>query len=358
MMKTIVLVGAGHAHLHVIKAWQKEPLPNCRLVVISASKYQYYSGMFSGYAEGLYSEEQTRVSLVPFCRIAGALFYEDTIERIDSSARTLFGKSRTSYSYDIVSFDIGSTIAIPEAFQDVSPQVKPSHEMMDTINKIRSTAHPVIIGGGAAAVEMALSIQHWRLKNGSTTPVQLVSASPFLEGTGAESEIHKVIQQAGISVMEEDEVLRMENETVHTKKGNVLEATALFWLTGASSFPIFRDSNLSTTDGFLNVTSTLQSTDEPTIFAAGDCAHFTASKTSLAKNGVHAVKQGPILWYNLQALIGNQKLRAYEPKSPQLSILSIGNREGLMLYGNWHFKGKLAWRIKHQIDTRFMNKYK
>lgn len=357
-MKTIVLVGAGHAHLHVIKAWQKEPLPGCRLVVISASKYQYYSGMFSGYAEGLYSEEQTRVSLVPFCRIAGALFYEDTIERLDSSVKTLFGKSGTSYSYDIVSFDIGSTIAIPEAFQDMSPKVKPSHEMMNTISNIRSTVHPVLIGGGAAAVEMALSIQHWRMKNGFKTPVQLVSASPLLKDTGAESKIQNEMKQAGILVSIEDEVLRMENDAVHTKNGNVLKASALFWLTGASSFPIFLASGLSTTDGFLNVTSTLQSTDEPTIFAAGDCAHFTASKTSLAKNGVHAVKQGPVLWYNLQALIGNQKLRSYEPKSPQLSILSIGKREGLLLYGNWHFKGRLAWRIKHQIDTRFMNKYK
>lgn len=357
-MKTIVLVGAGHAHLHVIKAWQKEPLPNCRLVVISASNYQYYSGMFSGYAEGLYSEEQTRVSLVPFCRIAGALFYEDTIERIDSSARTLFGKSGTSYSYDIVSFDIGSTIAIPEAFQEVSPDVKPSHEMMATIHQIRSTPHPVIVGGGAAAVEMALSIHHWRINNGYMTPIQVVSASPLLKGTGAEHEIRNLINQTGISLSEEDEVLRMEKDSVHTKNGKVLKATALFWLTGATSFSIFRDSALSTTDGFLNVTSTLQSTDEPTIFAAGDCAHFTASQTSLAKNGVHAVKQGPILWYNIQALVGNQKLRAYEPKSPQLSILSIGSREGFLLYGNWHFKGKLAWRIKHQIDTRFMNKYK
>ena len=354
-MRTIVLVGAGHAHLHIIRAWSREPIPNWRLVVLSSSSYQYYSGMFSGYAEGLYNEKETRVPLVPFCRIAGALFYEETVKKIDAASQTLYCASGKSYSYDLVSFDIGSRIDIPRNFEEISPQVKPADKMIEAIESIRTTEHPVVIGGGAAAVEMALSIHEWRKNNGYSNPVQLISKSALLSETNDQHSVRDELRAAGVHLKEQDSPSSLHETMLTTASGNMYPCTSMFWLTGASSFSLFAESGLVTEEGFLVVTPTLQAAEQPLIFAAGDCAHFGEG---IAKNGVHAVKQGPILWYNLQAIILNQKLRAYEPKSNQLSILSLGNRRALALYGNKSFKGKLAWKLKNRIDQNFMRKYR
>lgn len=357
-MKTILLIGAGHTHLHVLREWKREPLPNCRLVLISPSPFQYYSGMFSGFAEGLYAREETRVPLVPYSRITGAEFIEDTIVRIDAKENVLFGSKGISYSYDLVSFDIGSYIEIPSEFEQVSRPLKPSHRMAETIPTFREADAPVIIGGGAAAVEMALSVHAWREKNGFSAPVTLISRSLVLNGSPAAERIRKEFQNKGIVWVEEDEPQALVGGAIRTVSGKTLPCSAMLWLTGAKSFPLFKDSRLSETEGFLNVNDKLQSIENPSIFAAGDCLHFIPAADGLAKNGVHAVKQGPILWYNIQSVVMGRSLKAYKPSTHQLSILSLGNRRGLALYGKFHWIGRTAWLLKNKIDRDFMNRYR
>lgn len=357
-MKTIILVGAGHTHLHILREWKREPLPNCRLVLISPSPYQYYSGMFSGFAEGLYSLEETRVPLIPYSRITGTEFIEDTIVRIDAKKNVLFGSKGISYAYDLVSFDIGSFIAIPEDFEPFSRPLKPSHHMAETLPTFRQEDAPVIVGGGAAAIEMALSTQTWRSNNGYSTPVTVISRSKLLEGIPGAERIRKEFRDKGIQWMEEDELQEMQDGMVRTQNGKTLSCTSILWLTGATSFGVFKESGLANTDGFLNVNDKLQSTDHASIFAAGDCLHFTAAEGGLAKNGVHAVKQGPVLWYNIQSIVMGRPLKAYQPSTHQLSILSLGNRKGLALYGKLHWAGRTAWLLKNKIDRDFMKRYR
>lgn len=47
-MKTLVLVGGGHAHLHCLEQINNDSQKDWRVKLISPSPYQYYSGMFSG----------------------------------------------------------------------------------------------------------------------------------------------------------------------------------------------------------------------------------------------------------------------------------------------------------------------
>ncbi|MFC4355090.1 FAD-dependent oxidoreductase [Chryseomicrobium palamuruense] len=357
-MKTIILVGAGHSHLHILREWKREPLPNCRLVLISPSPFQYYSGMISGFAEGLYALEETRVPLIPYSRITGTEFIQDTIVRVDAEQKVLFGSKGISYSYDLVSFDIGTFIQIPEQFKQLSSPLKPSYHMVEAVPAFRETEAPVVIGGGAAAVEMAFSIQSWRTANGYPTPVALISSSTLLEGTSQSDHIRNEFRHMGLVWFEGDEVEEVHSSYVRTRNGRSIPCTSMLWLTGPQSFTLFKDSGLAETDGFLNVNESLQSTDNASIFAAGDCLHFTTSEGGLAKNDVHAVKQGPVLWYNLQSMIVGRPLKAYQPSKQQLTILSLGNRRGLALYGKFHWTGRAAWLLKNKMDRDFMNRYR
>lgn len=359
-MKTLILVGAGHSHLHIVREWKKEPIPDCRLVVISPHCYQYYSGMFSGYAEDLYQLSETRVPLIPFCRIAGVEFIEDTIIRVDAENNILYGSKEVSYIYDLVSFDIGSTVKTPDHFRNTSDTIKPNYLMPTVIESFRQSEFPVIVGAGAAGVEIAMSVQAWRKNKGLKQPIQIISSSPPMasEGEKVSKKVSKFLREREINVIEDDEAVSYSNNVLVTKSHGEIQCTQLLWLTGPSSFPLFEHSQLDQREGYLSVTSTLQSVVYSNMFGAGDCIDFTPLSKGLPKNGVHAVRQGPILWYNIQSWIMGRPLKSYIPPHQTLAILSLGQKQGLVLYKNRSFSGRVAWIWKNHIDQQFMNRYK
>ena len=53
-MKRVVLVGAGHAHMDVLRGWVDAPVPNVELVLVSPSRLAPYSGMVPGWLQGTY----------------------------------------------------------------------------------------------------------------------------------------------------------------------------------------------------------------------------------------------------------------------------------------------------------------
>jgi NADH dehydrogenase FAD-containing subunit len=100
----------------------------------------------------------------------------------------------------------------------------------------------------------------------------------------------------------------------------------------------------------LLVENTLQNKEFPFIFGAGDCVTLR-NYSLLPKNGVYAVRQGPILWENLKRTLNNQSLITFKSQKKFLSILSIGDKQGLLTYGRLSFHGYWAWNKKFHRST-------
>ena len=47
-MKQLVLLGAGHAHVHVLQDLAREPLPAARVTLVAPFAELVYSGMLPG----------------------------------------------------------------------------------------------------------------------------------------------------------------------------------------------------------------------------------------------------------------------------------------------------------------------
>ena len=69
------------------------------------------------------------------------------------------------------------------------------------------------------------------------------------------------------------------------------------------------------------------------------------------------MRQGPILWENLQRLFGGQPLVEYRPQPGFLKLLNLGDGRALAEYKGLTFKGRWCWKLKDWIDSRFMAKY-
>ncbi|MDX8365283.1 NAD(P)/FAD-dependent oxidoreductase [Cytobacillus sp. IB215665] len=361
-MKRIVLVGGGHSHLHCVKNLKTTKQLDIEWVLVSSSRYQYYSGMFSGFVEGLYEESDIRIDLLQLSKWVGIQFKEETISSVDPINNTLYSASGQTISYDYVSFDIGSLNINPNIpnLANNSIAVKPNHLFPKHINDLRDSKHPVIVGGGASGIEIALSLLAWKKKyTPNDSEVTLVHSSPLLHSAGERSSkiITELAYKSGLNVVSDESITTVTKENLITQKGNRISYSHLIYLGGPQASPLFRNSSLPTdSSGYMLVKSTLQNIRYPHIFGAGDCISIE-SDPNIPKNGVTAVRQGPLLWRNLNRILQKKDLLEYQPQRNYLALISIGNHHAMLTYSTFAISGKWTWYVKNWIDRRFMNKF-
>ncbi|MCA0972607.1 FAD-dependent oxidoreductase [Halobacillus litoralis] len=357
MSKRLLLVGAGHAHLEVIHQLKERKLSQVDVCLINPSSYQYYSGMFSGYTEGLYEEEDTRVDLEALTKRAGIHFIKKSAGRILPKQKKVVCSDRSVYPFDVVSFDTGSRSLPPSS---IARTIKPNYQFIPQVNEIRKTTHPLIVGGGAAGCELAMSIQTYKNKHQIPGNVRVISAERILSDAPAHvsRKLRSIFSKKGIQLWEHERASEVLEDCVITDKGNRVRHTGVLWLGGAEADSLFQDSDVACDEqGFAYVRDTLQFEGYDHVFGAGDCVTMT-DHPHLAKSGVYAVRQGPVLWENLQNYLKGNPLKRYNPQTNALYILSTGHKKGLLTYGPIAHHSHQAWKLKNKIDTEFIQKYK
>ena len=127
IVKDLVLIGGGHAHVHVLKSFGMKPMPGLRITLIARDVETPYSGMLPGFIAGHYAREECHIDLRPLARFAGARLIHDEAIGLDLTQRLVSCRTQPSVGYDILSIDIGSTphlSSTPGAAQYATP-VKP-----------------------------------------------------------------------------------------------------------------------------------------------------------------------------------------------------------------------------------------
>ncbi|KUP04519.1 hypothetical protein Q73_15445 [Bacillus coahuilensis m2-6] len=358
-MKRIVLVGGGHAHLHCLRELQEDYFHNIEWILVSSSRYQYYSGMFSGYTEGLYTEEDIRVDLEKLCLSANVTFKEMTVMSIDPKSQKLLGDQGDILDYDILSLDIGSLNTNPtiDGLDQHNLKIKPNHLFSEKIEQLRSSEKPVIIGGGAAGVEMALSLQAWHKKQHTGVHVTLIHSSPVMEETGekASKRLAQIVEESGIRSIQQ-RVSSVTGTHLVTKAGDEVLYDEVLYLGGPTAPRLLKSSKLPVDEnGYLLLNSHLQTDLYPMIFGAGDCISLESHQDT-PRNGVNAVRQGPVLYHNLVSQAKGEALQTYTPQRRFLAILSTGGKRGFLVYEQLVVSGRWAWHLKNWIDKSFIQK--
>jgi len=375
VIKDVVLIGAGHAHVTVLRMFGMNPIPGVRFTLISRELHTPYSGMLPGLVAGLYAFDDAHIDTGPLARFAGARLYQDEVTRLDLDRRRVICRHRPPVPFDLLSLNTGSTpntADVPGASVHAIP-VKPIDGFLTRFEALkqrvierRGNSRIVLVGAGAGGVELLLSVDK-RLRHAlaeanlpaSSLTLCLVSGPSDILPTfpsAFRERFRTILKERGIPVVTGAPVTRVEAGRLILERHDLIEADEILWTTQAAPARWLASTGLPLDErGFLKVDETLRVAGQDDVFAAGDTIAFP--HRALPKSGVYAVRAGPVLTDNIRRKLLERPLRPFKPQREALYLVStgernaIGTRNGIVVGGNW------VWRWKDWIDRRFMDKF-
>jgi selenide,water dikinase len=326
--------------------------------------------MVPGLIGGRYGLPELCFDLAAMCRRAGVSFIEREVVRLEPSHRRILLAGGASLEYDLLSVATGSTAEggdLPGVAEHAL-RVKPIGRAVELVPaleraaRLRDDPSIVVVGGGAAGVEVALAARaRLRALGRHRSGVTLVEARAHLLGghpPAAERVVGRALAANAVTVRLGRRVSSVASEAVRLESGEELRADMVVWATGAAAPALLRDSGLPVDSrGFLLVTDRLESTADPAVFAAGDAASL-APYPATPKAGVYAVREGPVLARNLAAAaIGGGTAIAYRPQPRFLALLNTGDGRAVLSYGRVAVWASWAMQLKDWIDRGFMHRF-
>jgi len=366
MRKNLVLVGGGHAHLTALLNLAHYVQRGHRVTIIGPSPYHYYSGMGPGMLSGIYRPQEVRFHVRRMAQDRGGTFLQDRVMRIDPVKRILFLQSEIQIPYDVVSFNTGSEVPLRPILSTMQENIIPVKPVINLLKARRLIANTfldrrtnfIVIGGGPAGVEVAANLWKLARENLREFKIVLIAGQRLLQGfpKRARKLTLRSFSRWGVEVIEGNHAKEIRKETVLSSDGSALSFDFAFIALGIKPSPIFRQSNLPTgEDGGLLVNPHLQSIAHPEIFGGGDC--ISLSGHPLAKVGVYAVRQNPVLSHNLLAALEGGEMQIFTPQKNYMLIFNMGDGRGILSKKKFVWNGRLAFLLKDYIDRRFMRKF-
>ena len=365
-MKRLVLLGGGHAHLHVLQALAREPLAGAQAVLITPHRHLSYSGMVPGVVAGHYAPEQARIPLAPLCAAAHVTLVQGQAVALDAAQRLVTLSDGRVAEYDVLSLDVGGAQdrdALPGA-REHALFVRPIETLVSVLDRLREQASRrpldvVVVGAGAAGFELALALA-WDLARpgeGSSRVALVTGGGEPLAGYPRAVVAHglKALARHKVTLFREA-CTGVEPGALVLASGARLACDVPVIATGVGAPAWLGASGLALDErGFVSTGPTLQSTSHPEVLAAGDVA--SRWDAPHPRSGVHAVRAGPPLALNLRRFIGAGQLQAYTPQRRTLNLLSCGERRAIMSWGDWVAEARWAWWWKDRIDRAFIRRF-
>ncbi len=336
-----------------------------RVTVISPLPYHYYSGMGPGMLSGFYEPRQTRFHIRKMAEDRGATFIEDKAVRIDPGNRVIILDSGREVAYDVASFNTGSGIPM-QALAGASERIVPVKPIINLYRARREILREIdnrelkisVIGGGPAGVEITANL--WRLVQGRRhkADITLIGGNSIL-GKLPEKVRNlalRSLKKRNIRLLEAIRARSVDDGGTLLSDGNTVLHDYAFMAVGVEPSAIFTDSGLPTgKDGGLLVDSFLRCAACPEIFGGGDCISLAGNP--LAKVGVYAVRQNPILFHNLMAAMEGGDLQLFRPQVAYMLIMNMGDGTGILWKEGIVWNGRFAFLLKDFIDRRFIRKF-
>ena len=366
--RRLVLVGAGHAHVEVLRRFGLRPPEGVRLTLVSNSANAVYSGMLPGFIAGHFDAEEIQIPVEPLARFADCELVRGEAVALDPTRKAIRLNDGREFIADVVSIDVGAVSNLTNAGsrQETVFGLKPIESFAREWESWRlrvetgSSARIAIVGAGAAGVELAFALQHRLRRNsrgfhsGPGSEVTLVVDQAGLVpnfSAGVRHRVARLLSERSVAIVTDTDFRASARDQRRSPSYDVtINAAGVILSSWLAASGLALDQG-----GFVAVDACLQSVSHSGVFAAGDAAGMVESPRP--KAGVIAVRQGPILAENLRRCSAGEPLLRFIPQETWLSLISAGDRYAIASRGDWSAEGHWVWRWKRWIDRRFVSRY-
>ncbi|MBI4502064.1 MAG: FAD-dependent oxidoreductase [Gemmatimonadetes bacterium] len=366
---TVILVGAGHAHLYVAAHAETLVERGARVVLVDPAEF-WYSGLATGMLGGMYQPTEDQVNPRALMEAHGGEFIQDRVEAVETGARRLRLAGGGELAYDYLSINVGSRVnvgAIPGAAHDPSVwSVTPVsnlwkvRELLDARFRGGETPRVAVVGGGPTGSEVAANLTALATRHDVDMPVTLVTRSDRLikqAPAGAARALLRNLNRRGVAIRTHTRIVRREGESLIADDGGHLNADVVVLATGLEANPLVQETGLpARSRKGLRINAKLHSIADERVFAGGDCAAMEGF--DLPKLGVFGVRQAAYIHTNLLASLDGKPLAEYEPQKRYLAILNLGDSTALSTWGPFWWNGRSSMWLKDFIDRRFLEGYR
>ena len=358
-LRRLVLVGAGRAHLHLLRALARPLVRGLEVVLVTSDRVQYDAAMTSGILRGAYGEKEARIDVAALAERAGARIVDARADRLDPHAHVVHAGSER-IAFDLCSIDeVGAPLggglpgvvehAIPLRPPSILPEVRAvlDARLADGSQPVRCT----IVGGGSIGVECAFVLQQRLRTRSGRGVVTIVDAAPHVLGDLApcRETAHSALEARGICFVLGTRATGVRPEGVVLSSGAVLPSDLVVWATGGAPPSMIAESGLEhDADGRLLVDAKLRARSGAPIWAAGDCASIGASAA------VDPRRHGEILTREIRAHLGAPHRRIGRPRARPVCLLDTADGAAIVRWGPITARSRLAGWLKRRLDRRFV----
>lgn len=363
--KHLVLLGAGHAHVHVLSTLAAQPMPGVQITLVAPYPRQLYSGMVPGFVAGHYALDDCVIPLEPLLENTGIRWLTRSTTALDTVAQSVTLDDGSELHYDWLSVNTGPVqdrqrieAMLPGA-REHGLFVRPIETFGALWPRVAEMASSralrvAVVGGGAAGIELAMAIRH-RLPKASVTLITGGDKVAASYPARLQQRVSQALKSRSITVLP-DMAASIQAGEVVLGSGARLACDVPVIATGAQAPAWLAGSGLTLDEqGFIAVDACQRSTSHANVFAAGDVS--TRVDQTLARSGVYAVRAGPALARNIAAVTAGMEPTPHMPPVNTLNLLSCGDHYAIASWGKYSAQGRWVWWLKDWIDRSFIKRY-
>jgi selenide,water dikinase len=278
---------------------------------------------------------------------------------VASARRRVVLEDGREIEYDWLSLDVGSAPQrdqIPGVPHERVVPVKPVLKLLKLRERLCAPNPPkliVVLGAGPSGCEVAANVKTCQ----PGAAVVIIDAAPHaLPWAGPGALVQRILRGRGIAFVLGRRAQRAEGDALHLDDGSIVRFDLLVDATTPMPNRLAATAGLLLDErGAILVDGSSRAIEDPRVFAVGDSSARRGSP--VARNGVHAVREGRMLFENLASVLEGRPPRPWSWPDRTLQILDLGDGTALAMRGSWYLRSAAMLWWKSWIDRRWLARW-